>query len=204
MSWRSSTSTPAVGSSRNRMRGSCDSALAISTRRFMPPESVMILASRLSQSDRSLQHLLDQGRIRLAEQPRLKVTVDQTVSNMRRSSAPAAPARSCARGAIVPHDVVAAGQHLCPSLVDDAADDADQRRLAGAVRAEQREDLAALDVEIDVLLTSRMDTATSGATSSLATSGAWVGMRGSGAREPGSYPLRDGADKTADDGSYIP
>ena len=33
-----------------------------------------------------------------------------------------------------------------PSLgVDDAADDADQRRLAGAVRAEQRENLAALD-----------------------------------------------------------
>ena len=35
--------------------------------------------------------------------------------------------------------------------VDDAADDVDQRRLAGAVRAEQREDLAAADLEIDVL-----------------------------------------------------
>jgi hypothetical protein len=35
------------------MRGSCDSALAIITRRFMPPESVMILESFLSHSDRS-------------------------------------------------------------------------------------------------------------------------------------------------------
>ena len=33
----------------------------------------------------------------------------------------------------------------------DAADDADQRRLAGAVGAEQREDLAATDIEIDSL-----------------------------------------------------
>ena len=33
--------------------GSCDSALAIITRRFMPPESVMILLSRFSHSERS-------------------------------------------------------------------------------------------------------------------------------------------------------
>ena len=35
------------------MSGSCDSAFAIITRRFMPPDSVMILLSRLSVSDRS-------------------------------------------------------------------------------------------------------------------------------------------------------
>ena len=39
MSLRRSTSTPAVGSSRKRIFGSLVSALAISTRRFMPPES---------------------------------------------------------------------------------------------------------------------------------------------------------------------
>ena len=46
----------------------------------------------------------------------------------------------------------------CPSAVtvpplgvDDAADDADERGLAGAVGAEQREDLAALDIEVTVL-----------------------------------------------------
>jgi hypothetical protein len=35
--------------------------------------------------------------------------------------------------------------------IGDAADDADQRGLAGAVGAEQGEDLALVDVEIDVL-----------------------------------------------------
>ena len=35
------------------MRGSCDSALAIITRRFMPPDSVAILLFFLSQSDKS-------------------------------------------------------------------------------------------------------------------------------------------------------
>ena len=42
MSRRSSTSTPAVGSSRNRISGSWASALAIITRRFIPPDRVMI------------------------------------------------------------------------------------------------------------------------------------------------------------------
>ena len=34
---------------------------------------------------------------------------------------------------------------------DDAADDADQRGLAGAVRTQQREDLALADLEVDAL-----------------------------------------------------
>ncbi|MNV81188.1 hypothetical protein D3C71_1748370 [compost metagenome] len=50
---RNSTSTPAVGSSRNRMAGSCDSALAIITRRFMPPDKAMMRLSFLSHSDKS-------------------------------------------------------------------------------------------------------------------------------------------------------
>jgi len=41
--------------------------------------------------------------------------------------------------------------HLARARRDDAADDVDQRGLAGAVRAEQREDLAALDLEVDAL-----------------------------------------------------
>jgi hypothetical protein len=55
-----------------------------------------------------------------------------------------------ARRAEVADDVVAVGDHRAAG-VDDAADDADQRGLAGAVGAEQREDLAALDVEVDAL-----------------------------------------------------
>ena len=82
MSWRSSTSTPAVGSSRNRIRGSCESALAISTRRFMPPESVMIWLSFLSQSDRSFSTFsMCAGFFGLPNRPREKLTVAHTVSN---------------------------------------------------------------------------------------------------------------------------
>ena len=51
MSRRSSTSTPAVGSSRNSTRGSWASALAISTRRFMPPDSRCTMLCFLSASD---------------------------------------------------------------------------------------------------------------------------------------------------------
>jgi hypothetical protein len=56
-----------------------------------------------------------------------------------------------ARGAIVADDVVAVGEHGARARIDDAADDVDQRRLAGAVRAEQREDLAAGDRQVDAL-----------------------------------------------------
>ncbi len=51
MSRRSSTSTPALGSSRNSTRGSWASALAIITRRFIPPDNWRVIASRLSHSD---------------------------------------------------------------------------------------------------------------------------------------------------------
>jgi len=46
---------------------------------------------------------------------------------------------------------VTADRHLAVSRRDDAADDVDQRGLAGAVRAEQREDLALLDLQVDAL-----------------------------------------------------
>ena len=55
---RISMSTPAVGSSRISSRGSCIIARAIISRRFMPPESVREMASRLSQSCELLQVLL--------------------------------------------------------------------------------------------------------------------------------------------------
>ncbi|MCY1538328.1 hypothetical protein D9M68_738630 [compost metagenome] len=56
-----------------------------------------------------------------------------------------------ARRAKLGHDVMAAGQHPAPGRIDDAADDADQRRLARAVRSEQGEDFAALDIQVHVL-----------------------------------------------------
>ena len=64
------------------MRGSWASALAIITRRFMPPDSVMILLSRLSHSDKSRSTFSTLARFRgLPNSPRLKLTVASTVSN---------------------------------------------------------------------------------------------------------------------------
>jgi hypothetical protein len=64
------------------MVGSCESALAISTRRFMPPESVMIFAARLSQSDSARSTFsMCAGFAGLPNSPRLNETVDHTVSN---------------------------------------------------------------------------------------------------------------------------
>ena len=83
ISLRKATSTPAVGSSKNRIDGSCDSAFAINTRRFMPPDNVMILLSFLSHSDSSRSTFsICAGLAALPNSPRLKLTVFQTVSNM--------------------------------------------------------------------------------------------------------------------------
>ena len=152
MSRRSSTSTPAVGSSRNRISGSCASALAISTRRFMPPESVMIRSWRLSQSERSRSTFSRcAGFGARPKRPRLKHTVAQTVSNVSVvSSCGTRPIFERGR-AVVAHDVVAVGEHRAARRRHDPADDADQRGLAGAVGAEQGEDLALADLEVDVL-----------------------------------------------------
>ena len=63
------------------MSGSWLRALAIITRRFIPPDRVMILASRLSHSDRSFRICsIRAGFPGLPNRPRLKVTVASTVS----------------------------------------------------------------------------------------------------------------------------
>jgi hypothetical protein len=56
-----------------------------------------------------------------------------------------------AGGAVIGDDVVPADPHAARAGLDDAADDADQCRLAGTVGAEQGEDLAAADVQADAL-----------------------------------------------------
>ncbi len=53
-----------------------------------------------------------------------------------------------ARRAVVADDVAAVGADVAGRRLDDAADDADERRLAGAVWAEQREDLALFDRQV--------------------------------------------------------
>src|SRR5208282_6610118 len=56
-----------------------------------------------------------------------------------------------ASGAIVRDDVMAGHRDAAAGRIDDAADDADQRRLAGPVRTEQRENLAVAYLQVDVL-----------------------------------------------------
>src|SRR5262249_41169139 len=56
----------------------------------------------------------------------------------------------CARRPELAGDVVAGGDDPAARRRDDAADDVDQSRLAGPVRAEEREDLALLDLEVHV------------------------------------------------------
>ena len=46
-------------------------------------------------------------------------------------------------------DVVAEHLDRAAGLVDERGDDADERGLAGAVRTQQREEIALLDLEID-------------------------------------------------------
>src|SRR6185312_13559176 len=55
-----------------------------------------------------------------------------------------------ARRAIIVRDVVTIDRDPAPARIDDAADDPDQRGLAGAVRSQQGEDFALVDVEIDI------------------------------------------------------
>ena len=63
------------------MRGSWLSALAIITRRFMPPDSMRIIASFLSHSDSSLSSFsMCAGSGALPNRPRLKLTVFHTLS----------------------------------------------------------------------------------------------------------------------------
>ncbi len=56
-----------------------------------------------------------------------------------------------AGGAVVRDDVMTVHRHGARGRLHDPADDVDQRRLAGAVGAEQRKNLAVADVQIDVL-----------------------------------------------------
>ncbi len=119
----------------------------------MPPDSVMIGASRLSHSDRSRSTFsMKAGFGARPNRPRLKLhgrphRLEGIGGQLLRHQADLH-----ARRAVVAHDVVAVGHDACPAVGgDDAADDADQRGLAGAVGTQQREDLALADLEVDAL-----------------------------------------------------
>src|ERR1700685_4044790 len=97
------------------------------------------------------QHLFTVRRARrLAEQPAAEVhgrphALEGVGMQLLRHQADLA-----AGGAVVAHHVVPVRRYPARARCHDAADDVDQGRLAGAIRAEQREYLAALDRQVDV------------------------------------------------------
>ena len=96
------------------MVGSCDSALAIITRRFMPPDSVMIFASFLSHSDRSRSTFSMMAGLRglpnrpAAERERVPHRLEHVGGQFLRHEADLG-----ARRAEVAHDVVTVGGDAC-------------------------------------------------------------------------------------------
>ena len=99
-----------------------------------------------------LQHLLDVPRVSwsseeaAAEAHRLPHRLERRDGELLRHEPD-----QLARRAVILDDVVAADRHAARGRRDDAADDVDERGLAGAVRPEEREDLALANLEVDVL-----------------------------------------------------
>ncbi len=134
------------------MSGSCDRAFAIITRRFMPPDRSMMRLSRFALKRQIAQQARDVGGIgraaeeAAAEAHRRPHGLEGVGGQLLRHESDLR-----ARGAVVAHDVVTVRDDAPAARRDDAADDVDQRGLAGAVRAEEGEDLALAYLEIDRL-----------------------------------------------------
>ena len=120
----------------------------------MPPESVRETASRLSQSASSLQPAFDASardpaadavEARLVEQDGRHLLELVEIDLLRHDS------ETGLGGLELDVDVAAEDEHLPGGLGHERGDDADRRGLAGAVRAEQREEVPGLDVEVDAL-----------------------------------------------------
>ncbi|MGF6552097.1 hypothetical protein QFZ96_007233 [Paraburkholderia youngii] len=126
--------------------------MAISTRRFMPPRQRDDLVVALLPERQVAQHFLDvSGVLLLAEQAAAERHggpdgFERVGGQLLRHEADQRAGRT-----IVGADVVTVHRHAAFARVDDAADDADQRGLARAVRPEQREDFSTVDCQIDVL-----------------------------------------------------
>ena len=140
-------SKPVVGSSRKSSSGSPTRPSARSSRRFWPPESVFTRALRFSSSPTRAITSAGVARARVVAGEQRDVLVDGQVRvHRRRLEHDADPLAPVAAGAlrVDAEDGDAAAVALAVAL-----EDLDRRRLAGAVRAEQAEDLALLDLEAD-------------------------------------------------------
>jgi hypothetical protein len=147
MSRRSSTSTPAVGSSRNKQLGIVAQRLGDHHPALHPARQLTELAGALVPQPERAQDFLDPlGAGRTAEHPARKG--DGAVDPREHVEAELLRHQADARPQLAPvlRHVLAEGADGPGGRADEAADRADQRRLAGAVGAEQGEDLAAADL----------------------------------------------------------
>ena len=145
-------STPAVGSSRISRRGRCIIARARISRRFIPPDSVRVRSSRFSVSEKvSSSSFGPLAALALGHPEVAGVVVERLLDGqepvevrlLRRQ-----PDR-LARVGVVLDRVVAEDLDLARGRLREPGRAVDQRRLAGAVGAQQAEELARLDLERD-------------------------------------------------------
>ena len=148
---RATGSMPAVGSSRKTTRGSCISALPSARRCFQPPQEQPGAPVEVRPDVRELDRRVAPAPELLAAKAvdarvEVEVLVHGEVVVERELLAHVADALA---------DLLALGRHVEPEhrraarrRREQAAEDADQRRLAGAVRAEQAVDAARVHLEV--------------------------------------------------------
>ena len=144
---RADGSKPVVGSSRKISSGSPISASATSRRRRWPPESVLARSSACSREADQRERLVDVARRAVVAGVELEALAHGQarlgLGLLQHDPDPLAPRRWRAPRVGAEHlDLTGAG-------LAEALEDLDGRRLAGAVGPEEREDLAAADLEVD-------------------------------------------------------
>ena len=147
-------STALVGSSRNSRSGLCSTVPASARRCFWPPDSVPASCLRCWPKPEALDELVD-ARPRLRARhvvhggEEREVLVDREVFVQRELLRHVADAALQRLG--VARDLVAEHVDLAGGRVQQAAEHADRRRLAGAVRPEEAVDLAPAHREIEAV-----------------------------------------------------
>ena len=144
---RAAGSKPVVGSSRKMSSGSPTSATPRSRRRFWPPESVLTRAFAFSVEPDERDDLVDVARVRVvAGEHGVRLADGEVRPELGRLEDDADPLPEVGAG---PLGIVSEHAHLAAVALAVALEDLDRRRLAGAVRAEEAEDFARLDREVD-------------------------------------------------------
>ena len=143
---RDTGSTPVVGSSSRISAGSCTSVQASASFCFMPPDS----RRRAAAKRRELRHLEQPVAPRAVVADAVDLGEERDVLVDAEIAVEAEPLRQVADRAgdpaVVAHRIEVRARGRVPlSARQQAADQPDRRRLAGAVRADQPEHLAALD-----------------------------------------------------------